>query len=234
MLDIKLIRTETEKVKAALARRKEVVDIDALLELDNKRRELLYEVEQLKSKQNETSKQIPALKKEGKDVTPIFAEMKLLSAKIAEIDAVVKEYDEKVNEMMLRIPNLPNPTVPDGDTDEDNVEVRKFLEPTKFDFEPKAHWDVGADLGILDAPTAAKVTGTRFTFYKGLGSRLERSIINFFLDISPFSSVDFSINFTKSSDEIKSSLHLSKIVLIKFSFVTTNLLLNVYTSIYCS
>jgi seryl-tRNA synthetase len=182
MLDIKLIRTETEKVKAALARRKEVVDIDALLELDNKRRELLYEVEQLKSKQNETSKQIPALKKEGKDVTPIFAEMKLLSAKIAEIDAVVKEYDEKVNEMMLRIPNLPNPTVPDGDTDEDNVEVRKFLEPTKFDFEPKAHWDVGADLGILDAPTAAKVTGTRFTFYKGLGSRLERSIINFFLD----------------------------------------------------
>ena len=182
MLDIKLIRTETEKVKAALARRKEVVDIDALLELDNKRRELLYEVEQLKSKQNETSKQIPALKKEGKDVTPIFAEMKQLSAKIAEIDAVVKEYDEKVNEMMLRIPNLPNPTVPDGDTDEDNVEVRKFLEPTKFDFEPKAHWDVGADLGILDAPTAGKVTGTRFTFYKGLGSRLERSIINFFLD----------------------------------------------------
>ncbi len=182
MLDIKLIRTETEKVKAALARRKEVVDIDALLALDNKRRELLYEVEQLKSKQNETSKQIPALKKEGKDVTPIFAEMKELSAKIAEIDAVVKEYDEKVNEMMLRIPNLPNPTVPDGDTDEDNVEVRKFLEPTKFDFEPKAHWDVGADLGILDAPTAGKVTGTRFTFYKGLGSRLERSIINFFLD----------------------------------------------------
>ena len=182
MLDIKLIRTETEKVKAALARRKEVVDIDALLELDNKRRELLYEVEQLKSKQNETSKQIPALKKEGKDVTPIFAEMKELSAKISEIDSVVKEYDEKVNEMMLRIPNLPNPTVPDGDTDEDNVEVRKFLEPTKFDFEPKAHWDVGADLGILDAPTAGKVTGTRFTFYKGLGSRLERSIINFFLD----------------------------------------------------
>ncbi|MBE7052847.1 MAG: serine--tRNA ligase [Ruminococcaceae bacterium] len=182
MLDIKLIRTETEKVKAALARRKEVVDIDALLELDNKRRELLYEVEQLKSKQNETSKQIPALKKEGKDVTPIFAQMKELSAKISEIDSVVKEYDEKVYEMMLRIPNLPNPTVPDGDTDEDNVEVRKFLEPTKFDFEPKAHWDVGADLGILDAPTAGKVTGTRFTFYKGLGSRLERSIINFFLD----------------------------------------------------
>ena len=182
MLDIKLIRNETDKVKAALARRKENVDIDALLELDNKRRELLFEVESLKSKQNETSKQIPALKKEGKDVTPIFAEMKELSAKIGELDAQVREYDEKVQKMMLTIPNIPNPTVPDGDTDEDNVEVRRFMEPTKFDFEPKAHWDVGANLGILDAPTAGKVTGTRFTFYKGAGARLERSIINFYLN----------------------------------------------------
>ena len=182
MLDIKLIRTETEKVKKALARRKEVVDIDALLALDTTRREQLFEVEQLKSKQNEVSKQIPALKKEGKDVAPIFAEMKQLSEQIKEIDEKVRELDEKIQTIMYTIPNLPNDEVPDGDTDEDNVEVRRFSEPTKFDFEPKAHWDVGADLDIIDAPTAGKVTGTRFTFYKGLGARLERAVINFYLD----------------------------------------------------
>ena len=182
MLDLKLIRTETERVKKALARRKEVVDIDALLELDTKRREMLFEVEQLKNKQNEVSKQIPALKKEGKDVAPIFEEMKKLSAQIKEFDDKVRELDEKINTIMLTIPNIPNDDVPDGDTDEDNVEIRKFSEPTKFDFEPKAHWDVGADLDILDAPTAGKVTGTRFTFYKGLGARLERAVINFYLD----------------------------------------------------
>ncbi len=182
MLDIKLIRTETEKVKKALARRKEVVDIDALLALDTTRREHLFEVEQLKSKQNEVSKQIPALKKEGKDVAPIFAEMKQLSEQIKEFDEKVRELDEKIQTIMYTIPNLPNDEVPDGDTDEDNVEIRRFSEPTKFDFEPKAHWDVGAELDIIDAPTAGKVTGTRFTFYKGLGARLERAVINFYLD----------------------------------------------------
>ena len=182
MLDIKLIRTETEKVKRALARRKEVVDIDSLLKLDGEKRELLFGVEQLKQKQNEVSKSIPALKKEGKDVAPIFEEMKKLSDEIKEIDEKVREYDEKINAMMLTIPNIPNDEVPDGDTDEDNVEIRKFSEPTKFCFEPKAHWDIGAELDILDAPTAGKVTGTRFTFYKGLGARLERAIINFYLD----------------------------------------------------
>lgn len=182
MLDIKLIRTEPEKVKATLARRKEKVDIDALLELDNKRRELLFKVEQLKGKQNETSKKIPAMKKEGKDIAPIFAEMKTLSAEISEFDNEIRELDEKINKVMLTIPNIPNPTVPDGETDADNVEVRRFMEPTKFDFEPKAHWDIGNDLGILDPQTAGKVTGTRFTFYRGQGARLERSIINFYLN----------------------------------------------------
>jgi len=182
MLDIKLIRTETEKVKKALARRKEVVDIDGLLVLDTQKRELLFKVEQLKNKQNDVSKQIPALKKEGKDVAPIFEEMKKLSEEIKNYDEQVRELDEKITTIMYTIPNIPNDEVPDGDTDEDNVEIRRFSEPTKFDFEPKAHWDVGADLDILDAPTAGKVTGTRFTFYKGLGARLERAVINFYLD----------------------------------------------------
>ncbi len=183
MLDIKMIRTETEKVKAALARRKENVDIDAVIALDDKRRELLFEAEQLKKKQNEESKRIPQMKKNGEDVAPIFAEMKEISDKIKELDAQTKDTEAALNKMMLTIPNLPNPVVPDGDTDADNVEIRKWNEPTKFDFEPKAHWDIGKDLNILDPETAAKITGTRFTVYRGAGARLERAIVNYFLDM---------------------------------------------------
>ena len=182
MLDIRLIRTEPDKVKAALARRKMDIDIDKLLELDKEKREILYQVEQIKAKQNEVSKKIPAMKKAGEDVAPIFAEMKELSDTIKADDEKVKELDVLIDDIMYSIPNIPNDEVPDGDTDEDNVEVRRFMEPTQFDFEPKAHWDVGANLDILDAERAAKVTGARFTYYKGLGSRLERAIINFFLD----------------------------------------------------
>ncbi len=182
MLDIKVIRTETERVKKALSRRKEVVDIDALLALDNERREALFEVEKKKSAQNDESKRIPVLKKEGKDVSALFEDMKKLSAEIKEYDEKIRNLDEQINKIMLTIPNIPADDVPDGETDEDNVEVRRFMEPTKFDFEPKAHWDIGADLDILDAPTAGKVTGTRFTFYKDKGARLERSIINFYLN----------------------------------------------------
>ncbi len=182
MLDIRRLREDTENVKAALARRKEEIDIDAVLAVDAKRRELLFEAEQLKSRQNEVSKQIPALKKEGKDTTEIFREMKEISEKIKEYDEQIRVVDEELNLKMLSIPNIPDPSSPDGDTDEDNVEIRRWGEPRTFDFEAKAHWDIGADLGILDAATAAKVTGTRFTFYKGLGSRLERSVINFYLN----------------------------------------------------
>ena len=182
MLDIRLIRTQPEVVKAALARRKMDIDVDKLLSLDGQKREILYQVEQIKAKQNEVSKKIPAMKKAGEDVTPIFAEMKELSEKIKQDDEKVKELDVLIDEIMYSIPNIPNAEVPDGDTDEDNVEIRKFMEPTKFDFEPKAHWDVGTNLDILDAERAGKVTGARFTYYKGLGARLERAIINFFLD----------------------------------------------------
>lgn len=182
MIDIKLIRTEPEKVKAALARRKENVDIDALIALDKERRQLTFEVEQKKSEQNIVSKKIPVMKKAGEDTTAVFEEMKELSASIKEHDDKIRELDEKISVMMYSIPNIPNPTVPDGDTDADNVEVRKFMEPTKFDFEPKAHWDLGSELGILDPETAAKITGARFTVYKGAGARLERAITNFYLD----------------------------------------------------
>lgn len=182
MIDLKLLRSEPEKVIKALERRKENVDLDGLLALDKERREILFEAEQKKAEQNTVSKQIPAMKKAGEDTAPVFAKMKELSDEIKEMDEKLRELDEKMTAIAYTIPNLPNPTVPDGDTDEDNVEVRRFMEPTKFDFEPKAHWDLGKDLGILDPETAAKITGTRFTVYHDLGARLERAIMNFFLD----------------------------------------------------
>ncbi len=183
MIDIKILRNEPEKLIEALKRRKETrVDVDALLDLDKKRREIVFEVEQMKNKQNTISKQIPAMKKEGKDTAPIFAEMKVLSDDIKKLDENIREIDAKIDEIMYTIPNIANPSVPDGDTDEDNIEVRRFMEPTKFDFEPKAHWDLGEELNILDPSTAAKITGTRFTVYRGAGAQLERAVINFYLD----------------------------------------------------
>ena len=182
MIDIKLLRTEPEKVIAALKRRKEVVDIDGLLALDKEKRELLYQVEQKKADQNSVSKQIPALKKAGEDTAEIFTKMKALSAEIKACDDKINEIDEQMTQILYTIPNIPNETVPDGDTDEDNVEIRRFMEPTVFEFEPKAHWDLGDALGILDPATAAKITGARFTVYRGAGARLERAIMNFYLD----------------------------------------------------
>ncbi len=182
MIDLKLLRTEPEKVMEALARRKEKVDLNGLLELDKQRRELLFDAEQKKAEQNAVSKQIPAMKKAGEDTAPVFAKMKELSDEIKQLDETLRELDEKMDAIAYTIPNLPNPSVPDGDTDEDNIEIRRFMEPTQFDFEPKAHWDLGKDLGILDPETAAKITGTRFTVYHDLGARLERAIMNFFLD----------------------------------------------------
>lgn len=183
MLDIKLLRSNFEEVEKALSTRNEDFDLSQFKELDEKRRNLLGEVEALKSEQNKVSKQVPIMKKEGKDVAPVFEEMKKLSEKIKDLDAQVREVDAELDAWMLTIPNIPHESVPAGKTDEDNVEVRKFGEPTKFDFEAKAHWDIGKDLDILDPEMAAKTTGARFTFYKGMGAKLERAIMNFFLDV---------------------------------------------------
>ena len=183
MLDIKLLRNNFEEVEKALANRNEEFDLSLFKTLDDNRRNLLGEVEALKAEQNKVSKMIPQMKKAGEDTTAVMAEMKELAAKIRDLDVKVAEADKAINAYMLTIPNIPNPTVPLGKTDEDNVEIRRFSEPTKFDFEPKAHWDLGADLGILDPETAAKISGSRFTVYRGDGARLERAITNFFLDI---------------------------------------------------
>lgn len=183
MLDIKLLRNNYEEVKKALANRNEEFDLSLFKVLDDKRRALLQDVEAMKAEQNKVSKLIPQLKKEGKDTAGFMAQMKELSAKIKELGTKVSESEKALNDYMLTLPNIPNPAVPAGKTDEDNVEIRRFSEPTRFDFEPKAHWDLGADLGILDPETAAKISGSRFTIYRGDGARLERSIMNFFLDI---------------------------------------------------
>lgn len=183
MLDIKLLRSDFEEVKRRLETRNEDFDLSKFKTMDEKRRRLLSEVEILKSEQNTVSKQVPSMKKEGKDMTNILEEMKQLSDRIKEYDVKVKEVDTELENWMLTIPNLPHSSVPKGMTEEDNIEIRKFSEPTKFDYEPKAHWDLGSNLDIIDPETAAKTTGARFTFYKGLGARLERAITNFFLDL---------------------------------------------------
>ncbi len=182
MLDVKLLRTDFEGVKAALAKREKDYHLEKFTELDKTRRELLGEVEELKSKQNSDSKEIPKLKKEGKDTTELMAEMKKLSDEIKELDAKVSAVDEELTNFMLTIPNTPYKDVIAGKDDTENQELRKVGTPRTFDFEAKAHWDLGKDLGILDPETASKITGSRFTVYKGLGARLERAIVNFMLD----------------------------------------------------
>ena len=183
MLDIKRIRESLEDIKKAMNRRGEKeFNLDEVVELDDKRKELLKEVEVLKNKMNVESKKIPQLIKEGKDITEDKANLKKLSDEIKSLDEKIKIVNDELEYKLLRIPNVPNKEVPQGETDEDNVEVRTWGEPTKFNFNPKAQWDLGTDLGILDFETAAKITGSRFTLYKGLGARLERALINFFLD----------------------------------------------------
>ncbi len=185
MLDLKRIRSNAEEIKVALTNRGEDFDvavIDELVKLDEERRNILVEVEALKSKRNQVSSEIPKLKKAGEDVTSIMAEMKELGNEIKEHDSRLSEINEKIDYIMLRIPNIPNPQVPEGASDEDNVEIKRWGETPKFEGEPKAHWDLGVDLNIIDAERGGKVAGSRFTFYKGMGARLERAVLNYFMD----------------------------------------------------
>ncbi len=183
MLDIKRIRNNKEEVVEALKGRSGNFPIDELLDLDEQRRAILVDVEAKKAQQNKVSKSIPQLKKEGKDLAPIMEEMKELSGQVKDLDSKVKEIEEKIQETILYIPNTPNKDVPIGKDDSDNVEIRKYGTPRDFDFQPKAHWDLGVDLGILDFERAGKITGARFSIFKGMGAKLQRSLIRFMLDI---------------------------------------------------
>ena len=184
MLNIKRIRDNDEEVKARVEKRgKGGFGIERVRELDIRRREILAEVEALKNKQNVTSREVPKLKKAGEDTTALFAEMKQLSARIKELDGEVAGVEEELSDVLLGIPNTPYKDVQIGADDSDNVELRKWGEPRDFGFDAKAHWDIGEDLDILDFKRAGKISGARFTVYKGLGAKLERAVINFMLDL---------------------------------------------------
>lgn len=185
MLDIKRIRSNPEEIKAGMLKRfkeEEAKSIDTILEIDEKRRKILVEVEELKNKRNTASGQIAKMKKAGESTDSIMAEMKELSDKIKSFDEKVGTLEEEQFNLILRLPNIPNPTVPQGKDDTENEELRVVGTPREFNFEAKAHWDIGTGLDILDFERAGKVTGSRFTFYKGMGARLERALINFMLN----------------------------------------------------
>lgn len=184
MLDIRLIRDNPDAVKQAMRTRNKDMDalVDEVLDLDRRRRALTAETDALKQRQNAASRDIPRIKKEGGDLSAIMAEMNAIKESVKENDAQLDRIEQRQQQLLFEFPNIPHESVPVGRDDSENAEVRRCGEPRAFDFEPKPHWELGAALGILDPETAAKVTGARFHFYKGAGARLERAIINFFLN----------------------------------------------------
>ncbi len=184
MLDIKLLRRDLDKVKEVLNNRKSsLTDIEGFATLDVRRRELLQESESLKNRKNVVSQEVARLKKAGENADAIIAEMKQVADRIKELDDEIRDIEEKLDELLLRIPNIPHESVPVGASDEDNVVIRTWGEKPQFDYEPLPHWEIAANLDILDFERAAKVTGSRFVFYKGLGARLERALIQFMMDV---------------------------------------------------
>ena len=183
MLDIKMIRDNTAKVQQAFDNRGAVVGIEEFLRLEKERREVLQTVEQLKSQRNTVSQEISKLKKSGQNADQLISEMRGVGDSISELDGKVRTIEADLAAIVLNIPNIPHESVPVGADEEANKEVRRWGDVRQFDFEPQAHWDVGEKLGILDFERGGKVTGARFTFNRGLGSRLERSLINFMLDL---------------------------------------------------
>ena len=183
MLDIKRIRNNPEEIVEALKKRRGEYPIQKLLSTDEKRREVIQKVESMKAEQNKISKQVPQMKKNGEDTTELFKNLKKLSDDIKSMDDDLKNIDEEIREYLMEIPNTPNKDVPVGLDDTENLEMRKWGEPRKFDFDIKAHWDLGVDLDILDFERATKISKSRFSVFKGKGARLERALMNFMVDL---------------------------------------------------
>jgi seryl-tRNA synthetase len=184
MLDIKFLRANLEEVKQKLQNRGEdLTDFEKFEELDTRRRELIVETEQLKSKRNEVSQQIAQMKREKQDADHLITEMREVGDKVKQLDDELREVEGTLEHLLLSIPNIPHESVPVGTSEDDNEEIRKWGDVREFEFEPKPHWDIATNLEILDFERAAKVTGSRFVFYKGLGARLERALISFMLDL---------------------------------------------------
>lgn len=183
MLDIRYVVENTESVKRALAGRNGEFPVDKAVDLELRRREIIKEVEALKARRNSESAKVAQLKREKQNADEIIADMQKIGGQIKELDDKLAVVEAELKDAMLSIPNLPHATTPVGKSDADNVEVRKWGEPTKFGFSPKPHWELGEELGILDWPRAAKITGARFTVYRGAAARLERSVISLMLDL---------------------------------------------------
>jgi seryl-tRNA synthetase len=184
MLDVKLLRNEFDKVVQALNNRGASLElIAAFPKLDISRREKLTESEQLKNRRNVVSQDVAKLKKSGENADDLIAEMRNVNDRIKLLDDEIREIEAEMDALLLAIPNVPHESVPVGASEENNVVLRTHGEPPRFEYDPKAHWDLGTELGILDFEAAAKVTGSRFVFYKGLGARLERALINFMMDL---------------------------------------------------
>lgn len=183
MLDIRWIRAEPDEVRRLLADRNSDVDIGPLLEMDGVRRDLVTETEELKARRNEGSRKVGAARARGEDADALMEEMREIGEEIREIDGRISEIDEKMSEIMLALPNRPHSSVPVGKDENDNVEIRRWGEPREFPFEPKAHWDIGEGLDILDFERGASLAQSRFTVLKGMGARLERALMNFMLDL---------------------------------------------------
>ena len=183
MYDLPFFRTNLETIAGRLADRGYTLDVEAFRSLDADRRAAVTEAEQLKARRNSSSQEIAKLKREGVDTSEAQQRVREMGERMTGLDERVKELDERFRGMLASVPNTPHESVPAGKSAEDNVEVRRWGAPTQFDFEPKAHWDLGPALGILDMERAAKVTGARFAVYWGIGARLERALIQFMLDV---------------------------------------------------
>ena len=183
MFDIRLLRTDADRVKAAMARRRAAVDVDGLCSIDENRRAAIYELEQLRARQNKAGETIAACKRSGEDASDVIAEMKAIKEQIADCEARAREVDDELQAALLTLPNMPDDSVPDGVDDTDNRVERTWGEPPNFDFEPKDHVEIAEGLGIVDFERAAKISGARFTLSRGAGALLERALINFMLDI---------------------------------------------------
>ncbi|MBN2283540.1 MAG: serine--tRNA ligase [Deltaproteobacteria bacterium] len=183
MLDIKFVRENLELVRTSMNARGQDVDLDGFQSLEQKRRDVLREVESLRNERNTVSKEIGVLKKNKEDASELISRMSDVSARIKELDETLKETEANLNEIVMTIPNIPHETVVRGAGEDDNPVIRTWGEKPVFDFEPKAHWDIGEDLRILDFARGAKITGARFTLYMAAGASLERALINFMLDL---------------------------------------------------
>ena len=212
MLDMKFVRENPEKVIEAVHNRNGELNLDEFLALDKERRELTQQVEVLKNERNTASKAIGQLKKAGENAEEKMAEVRTIGDKIAADDTRLREIEARLKEIMLSIPNVPAEDCPIGKSDEDNPEVRKWGEPRKFDFEPLSHWEIGEKLDILDFERGHKISGARFTVYKGLGSRLERAVINFYLDLhtSQHGYTEFFPPFIVNADSMQGTGQLPK------------------------